>query len=264
MGMSAAEVAAHYDNTCTAAAELAAGEDEHGIWVAGRVMPGLDDDARYKLEGAALSGDWRRIRGSMELLAALAVNAPGFPVPYRALVAAGEPVALVAAGLPAPNPDVREARVTANLNALYANIQEIAAEQVAALTGDAPTYADLQAEREVDMLLAFNAYHPWLADGVAYELADEEPHPLDTEAFAKRQNWVAKAGGLPKFIKRISKHLRAKGMDESRAIATAVNAAKKMCSTGDLNFPGHQSVNPGSRAEACAAVAEWEKKKSQS
>ena len=36
-----------------------------------------------------------------------------------------------------------------------------------------------------------------------------------------------------------------------------VNAAKKMCATGDLNWPGLQNVNPGSRAEACAAVSRW-------
>ncbi len=74
-------------------------------------------------------------------------------------------------------------------------------------------------------------------------------------------NWVTKSGGLPPYIKRIEKHLIAKGMTESRAIATAVNAAKKMCSTGDLNFPGSQQVNPGSQAEACAAVASWNAKK---
>jgi HK97 family phage major capsid protein/HK97 family phage prohead protease len=52
-------------------------------------------------------------------------------------------------------------------------------------------------------------------------------------------------------------------MSESHAIAVAVNAAKKMCATGELNFPGHQTVNPGSRAEACAAVAAWTAKKAQ-
>jgi hypothetical protein len=74
-------------------------------------------------------------------------------------------------------------------------------------------------------------------------------------------NWVEDAGGLPKYIKRIEKHLLAKGMDESQAIATAVNVVKKMCATGDTNFPGAQEVNAESRAEACAAVAEWEAKK---
>jgi hypothetical protein len=46
-------------------------------------------------------------------------------------------------------------------------------------------------------------------------------------------------------------------MPVGQAVATAVNAAKKMCATGDLNWPGLQNVNPGSRAQACAAVARW-------
>lgn len=73
-----------------------------------------------------------------------------------------------------------------------------------------------------------------------------------------RSNWVEEQGGLPKYIERIAVHLVGKGMSTSHAIATAVNATKKMCSSGDLNWPGLQQVNPGSRAEACAAVARWE------
>lgn len=77
-------------------------------------------------------------------------------------------------------------------------------------------------------------------------------------------NWVERTGGLPSYIKRISKHLRQKGYTESQSIAIAVNAAKRMCASGDLNFKGLQSVNAGSRAEACAAVASWEAKKAAS
>lgn len=73
-----------------------------------------------------------------------------------------------------------------------------------------------------------------------------------------RKNWVEEQGGLPNYIERIAKHLVAKGMSVGEAVATAVNASKKMCATGDLNWPGLQNVNPGSRAEACAAVAHWE------
>lgn len=73
-----------------------------------------------------------------------------------------------------------------------------------------------------------------------------------------RSNWVEEQGGLPRYIERIALHLKAKGMPTSRAIATAINAAKRMCATGDLNWKGLQQVNPGSRAEACAAVARWE------
>lgn len=72
-----------------------------------------------------------------------------------------------------------------------------------------------------------------------------------------RKNWVEEQGGLPSYIERIAVHLKAKGMPTSQAIATAVTAAKRMCATGDLNWPGLQNVNPGSRAEACAAVARW-------
>jgi hypothetical protein len=74
-------------------------------------------------------------------------------------------------------------------------------------------------------------------------------------------NWIERQGGLPNYIERIAVHLHAKGMPISQAIATAVNAAKKMCATGDVNWPGVQQVNPGSRAQACAAVAKWESMK---
>lgn len=78
-------------------------------------------------------------------------------------------------------------------------------------------------------------------------------------------NWVEKAGGLPSYIERIAKHLHyEKGMTISHAIATAVNVVKKMCATGDLNFPGRQNANGGSKAQACAAVAQWEAKKAKS
>lgn len=88
------------------------------------------------------------------------------------------------------------------------------------------------------------------------------PSPdLTASGELKDFNWIEECGGLPKYIKRITKHLQEKGMPQSQAIATAVNAAKKMCKTGDTNFPGKQDVNPGSRAEACTAVAEWEKLK---
>ena len=72
-------------------------------------------------------------------------------------------------------------------------------------------------------------------------------------------NWVERAGGLPEYIERIAAHLHFEGGKSiGTAGATAVNVVKKMCATGDLNFPGKQNVNPGSRAAACAAVAQWE------
>lgn len=71
---------AHYDNTGTAVADVTVGEDEHGIWFSGH-MRTQDQKARRDLLAAGLSGDWRSVRGNLELVAALAVNTPGFPVP---------------------------------------------------------------------------------------------------------------------------------------------------------------------------------------
>jgi len=94
---------AHYDNTGTNAANVSAGEDKYGIWIAGAVNPYASEEQVYALRTAALSGDWREIGGSLEMIAALAVNVPGFPIPRVALAAsAGEQTSLVAAGIVPP------------------------------------------------------------------------------------------------------------------------------------------------------------------
>jgi 2'-5' RNA ligase len=98
----ATPAAEHYDNTGAAVADVAVGNDAHGIWVAGAVRPGADPLKVYELQAAGqVSGDWRRIGGALRLVGLLGVNVPGFPVPkMRARVASGEPQALLAAGRP--------------------------------------------------------------------------------------------------------------------------------------------------------------------
>lgn len=90
-----ADATRHYDDTCTAVADVAAGEDAHGIWIAGAVRPDVPAETVRRLRASAVSGDWRSVNGNLELVGALAVNVPGFPVP-RALVAAGGVASLVA------------------------------------------------------------------------------------------------------------------------------------------------------------------------
>lgn len=93
----------HYDNAGACVALVRAGEDKHGIWMAGALTPEADELKAAALRRHPPSGDWRRIGGNLELIGALAVNTPGFPVP-RARVAGGAPQALVAAGaLAAPD-----------------------------------------------------------------------------------------------------------------------------------------------------------------
>lgn len=78
--------AAHYDDPSAAVARVVAGEDDHGIWVAGWLLPGADPQAVDIFRTSPVSGDWRRVGGALELIAVCSVNAPGFPVP-RARVA---------------------------------------------------------------------------------------------------------------------------------------------------------------------------------
>jgi hypothetical protein len=94
---SAEEAVKHYDDTASAVADVHAGEDRHGIWVAGSLRPGTTPEQIRALRASAPSGDWRPIRGSLELVAVCQVNVPGFPV-ARARVASGAVMALVAAG----------------------------------------------------------------------------------------------------------------------------------------------------------------------
>jgi hypothetical protein len=89
----------HYDDPSAAVARVVAGEDEHGIWVAGWMLPGATEAAKQVFMSSPVSGDWRRVGGSLELIAVCSVNTPGFPVPrakvafnleaQRTLIAAG-------------------------------------------------------------------------------------------------------------------------------------------------------------------------------
>lgn len=97
---SANAAAEHYDNTGTVFADVAAGEDAYGIWVAGSLRPGITSEQVRVARSAPISGDWRTIRGSLELVGALAVNVPGFPVPRpQGLLASGEVKSLQASGV---------------------------------------------------------------------------------------------------------------------------------------------------------------------
>lgn len=93
----AAAAVKHYDDTGSAIADVHAGEDNYGIWVAGALRPGTSPEQVRALRASAPSGDWRNINGRLELVAVCQVNVPGFPVP-RAQVASGAVCAMVAAG----------------------------------------------------------------------------------------------------------------------------------------------------------------------
>lgn len=77
-----------------------------------------------------------------------------------------------------------------------------------------------------------------------------------------KTNWVEQAGGLPKYIERIAKHLRSEqGFTTSHAIATAVNTVKRWAAGGTVQEHGGKKVSAATQAKAAAALAEWEAKR---
>lgn len=104
MHASAKGAAEHYDNTATAVAIVRCRDGALGPWLSGRILPGVTDEKVAELRRSGVSGDWRGVRrgsNDLELVACLAVNVPGFPVPRtRALAASGVRTLVAAAVRP--------------------------------------------------------------------------------------------------------------------------------------------------------------------
>jgi hypothetical protein len=88
--------AAHYDNSGYRGAKVRMTEDQYGPVYSGITVAGLDGPRLEEFSESDTSGDWRRIMGNLELVAALCVNVGGFPKVGLSLAASGEPLALVA------------------------------------------------------------------------------------------------------------------------------------------------------------------------
>lgn len=89
--LSVEEVWAHYDDTTCVGGYVKAGSDAFGTWVAGSLRPNLTEEEIQHIRLHPPSGDWRPVQGDTELVAALAVPIPGFPIPRAEayLVASG-------------------------------------------------------------------------------------------------------------------------------------------------------------------------------
>ena len=177
----AAQAVKHYDDTASAVIDVHAGEDQFGIWVAGSLRPGVTPEQVRALRASAPSGDWRPIRGSLELVAVCQVNVPGFPI-ARAMVAGGQITALVAAGAstlakmrsnPVEELNERVARLEADKNAELFAAAEAAKAKFAALR---PAAVEFVAEEEVAEAVTADAFYedvqPQLVDTLASLLAD--------------------------------------------------------------------------------------------
>lgn len=104
----AAAATAHYDKTDAVIAYVATGEDAFGIWYAGVIPEDVSEERIRKFRAiGALSGDWRNDGHGLELVAAVAVNTPGFPITALA-ASGGVQTSLIAAGVVPPEENLAE------------------------------------------------------------------------------------------------------------------------------------------------------------
>jgi hypothetical protein len=89
-GFPVQKVQQHYDNAQSVGAFVRAGEDRHGIWLAGAVRSDAPAELIRDLMANPPSGDWR----FGELQAALCVPIPGYPVRRATLVASADGLAV--------------------------------------------------------------------------------------------------------------------------------------------------------------------------
>lgn len=102
---------AHYDGGYGAInmADVAAGEDDFGIWASGVLCEDVTELQIRQFESMGMSGDWRMIAGKLHMVACLAVPVPGFPIAREeSLVASAEIIDLhaVRAGIDSGSGDV--------------------------------------------------------------------------------------------------------------------------------------------------------------
>lgn len=81
LSASARVAADHYDNTGSVGAFVRARNGSLGIWVSGAVRSDISETGFRDLRANPPSGDWRSLNRNLELVAALSVPVPGFPIP---------------------------------------------------------------------------------------------------------------------------------------------------------------------------------------
>jgi hypothetical protein len=118
----------HYDHTGAVGAFVRARNGRLGIWASGVVRSDLSPEQLRDLRANPVSGDWRSYNGNLELVAALAVPVPGFPIPRAqlSLSASGAIDALILTDVaeeePA-EPAERDREYLRRRNAILASVQ---------------------------------------------------------------------------------------------------------------------------------------------
>lgn len=148
--LTASQAAEHYDNTCSMVATVRVGENRHGVWMAGALLPDVTPEQIRRIMASRLSGDWRAHLdkpGWREFVAALLVPVPGFPMARTAPSVTASDGVIVASSVPvhfAVAEDIDETEETTSVET----------EAKTAATEDAPVTPKMKAAAVVDRVRA--------------------------------------------------------------------------------------------------------------
>ncbi|ONK13148.1 NUDIX domain-containing protein [Streptomyces sp. MP131-18] len=240
--LSAAAAIDHYDNTCAQGAVVACGEDAHGIWVAGAILPHLRVPQTNALGITDWSGDWRVINGQLEMVGAHAVNTPGFleisvdlpeeerqalaasaTVDYQPLLApleqrdtAGRPWALIAAGIRPRSLDEPEGLSPKAFSRLVDAVEAEHARRAEFRRRVQDAHRSIQALRVQTASRRVRPPRRLTPTTVAADSKEDDPAP-GFGAAVPSLNWVDDVGGLSAYIRDIADGFMREEMTESRA-----------------------------------------------
>lgn len=87
--LDAARAMSHYDNSGCAVADVTVSDGVHGVWACGAARPTITPEQVREFNATGPSGDWRQLRGRLDLIAVLMVNTQGFPLVASAVRSLG-------------------------------------------------------------------------------------------------------------------------------------------------------------------------------
>jgi hypothetical protein len=168
----------HYDKTGKVAAFVKARDGRRGIYLTGATRSDLSPEGLRDLRANPPSGDWRNLRGKLEMIAALAVPIPGYQTPQMAMTASGGIEALILPGWCAECQDEIEEEKMELGDKAYIRQRELIAKS---LTPEAMTAAVLTSKRRKALATS------------TFAIPEERKFPIHDASHAR--NALARASG---------------------------------------------------------------------
>lgn len=246
--LSADAAASHYDNTGTMVAAVNVGEDAIGIWLSGSMLPDVSPELRARFGLARVSGDWRQPAPGkpLELIAALSVPNPGFPVRQPAELLASDRLTLAASGLVQGSAGEIRTFICAGATVVDQAQQAALVDAVRSAFGD-----DFIGQVKDAVIEAINAQAP-VSEAPAGPAAPEQAAPAGTAEAAAP---AAEAEGEGGASVPAAEGEGEAAPSEEAAPAAPVEASESSAPVPEPGAAGDSPAMPGDTAPAPAAPA---------